>query len=347
MPKIENMSAYDLIIVGLGPAGSALGHRAHARGLRVLGLDPTTKWPATYGIFADELPSWLVDAPCFSRSFPLARALRERQINRQYCILDNEALRTRLQNFPIIRDPAEIRSSNSVMVAGKTLHADVVVDARGFSAAPGTPVQQAAGQFTREEGPDLWMDFSGATGRFTYSFATPSGRLVEDTVLAAAHELPWDAFGDADERVLIPLGPPPASAALPYGARAGFINPMSGYSLGTSLSFADPTLDALWPSTPTRRPLPWRTRTFRADRALCTLLQRVLIDVPPATLLEIMNPILVAPIDTQRAFLQLGNLLGTVRGMVHVFAHATNCTRIRIVRALLRGLAQPNANGSA
>ena len=64
----------DLIVVGLGPAGAALAYRAATHyGWRVLGIDPTTSWDKTLGVWVSDIPTWLAHLPVI-RSTPAAHA---------------------------------------------------------------------------------------------------------------------------------------------------------------------------------------------------------------------------------------------------------------------------------
>ncbi|QMV85346.1 hypothetical protein HW450_00855 [Corynebacterium hindlerae] len=323
------MSTFDMIILGLGPAGAYLGHRATARGLKVLGIDPAAQWTATYGGWVDEL----ADAPLFWRGFPSVRfGGLGYQLDREYGIIDN-SWRERLLNFEVLQESAEITSAYSVRVAGVEYQTQMLIDARG--ATPQPPYQQAFGVFL-DSGPVTWMDFHGET--FQYSFPTPRGHLVEETLLVTATERPWEQLASTlpqqqntgEEKVLIPMGPQHYdSPALPYGARAGFINPVCGFSLGTSISLADATLDALWRGGP----LPWRTRTFRADVALARRLQRVLLKLEPAQVQHLLKALLLSPFHAR--FLKLGDLPGTLTGMAWVFARVPLSTKAAILRALI------------
>ena len=51
----------DLLVVGAGPAGRALAHRACVAGLAVTVVDPAPdqEWTATFGLFGDDLPLWI------------------------------------------------------------------------------------------------------------------------------------------------------------------------------------------------------------------------------------------------------------------------------------------------
>lgn len=317
-----------MIILGLGPAGAYLGHRATERGLKVLGIDPAPQWTATYGGWVDEL----ADAPLFWRGFPSVRfGGLGYQLDREYGIVHN-SWRERLLNFEVLVDVAEITSAYSVRVAGVKYQTQVLIDARGATSQP--PYQQAFGVFV-DKGPVTWMDFRGST--FQYSFPTPRGHLVEETFLVTANERPMGELVSklpkqqiqGEEKVLIPMGRQQYDGpALPYGARAGFTNPVSGFSLGTSISLADATLDALWQGGA----LPWRTRTFRADVALAHRLQAVLLALEPTQVQNLLKALLLSPFHAR--FLRLGDLGGTLAGMAWVFARVPFSTKAAILRAL-------------
>lgn len=326
-----------MIIVGLGPAGAYLGHRAYARGLKVIGVDHSDTWTATYGGWVDELPR-----------VPFHRVVKPsvrfgglgRVIDRDYAIIDATTWRQELLDFPTVTGHAEIASANRVLIDGRPHLTDVIIDARGLTYTAGTPVQQALGWFI-DDAPDAWMDFAGDT--FLYSMPTPRGHLVEETYLATDNLHEWSdleqrlrqRFPDAEptgvERVLITLGGHDhCGPALPYGARAGFVSPITGYSVSTSIKMAEPTLDALWSGGQ----LPWRTRTFRSDRWLAERLQRVLLALPAEGLHQLLRALLTLPAELQRRFLALGDLAGTLACMPLVFAQVDNRTKAHILRAL-------------
>lgn len=327
------MSAYDLIIVGLGPAGCILGNRAQARGLRVLGIDRSEKWTATYGGWVDEL----IDVPFYWQGQPRVRfGGLGHVLDREYGIVDADLWRAQLVTFDTVKAVGQILAANHVQAGGQDYWADVVVDGRGLELSTG-PVQQALGWFL-DDGPTAWMDFAGPS--FLYGFPTARGHLVEETVLATVEEVEWAQLEDklqqrfpaaqptAVERVLIPLGQQEHTGpALPYGARAGFINPISGYSLGTSLRFAEQTLDALWHGGK----LPWRTRAFRTDKALCAWLLKVMLRVTANDQQRMLLAILRSPFH--KRFLTLGDPIGTFIGMLWVFAKVPLSTKIAIIKA--------------
>lgn len=206
----------DLVVVGAGPAGRALAHRAELSGLQVALVDPAPhrRWPATYGSWADELPDW-VDPKSFAAQSPQAVVYtpRRRVIDRAYVTFDTGELQRRL---PVTAD-AVIESrvtqlfEDCVVIEGDNrVKAHTIVDARGLRAT-NAPAQSAygvivdtelAGRYL-ESGETVLMDWRGAepdrTPSFLYAIALGEGRvLLEETCLAGAPALP---IGDLRNRL--------------------------------------------------------------------------------------------------------------------------------------------------
>ena len=328
------MPEFDLIIVGVGPAGAALGYRATQRGWRVLGIDPTTSWDKTLGLWADEIPDWLQHLPV-TRSTPSVHTSRRRSLQREYAIIDGPAWRAGLVSFPVEQEAATIVDAHTVTTeTGGSYRARWVVDTRGPTAQPGAAAQQALGLFSQQDEQAVWMDLRQTTPEpppsFCYQIPTPRGMLNQETILITRHAVPWEelerrlaARGIANtnvvEKVLFPMDIAPYTGpAVPFGARAGLLNPVTGYSVGTALSLVDATVDAL--STGAR--LPWEQRGFRLDRHLLRRAQRVLLDLEPADTAEFFDALFQLPTETQRRFLTLGDWWGTVKGMWQMFIRA-------------------------
>jgi lycopene beta-cyclase len=211
----------DVVVIGDGPAGSALASACARAGVDVVLVGPDDEWSATYSTWLDELDG--VDLP------PLEEVLTTRlasitvhterpiEVPRAYAVFDNGVLRTH------VRRGVEIVSGRVVEVSagergrrlvsldgGGELHARVVVDASGWPSAfarrddDRPPAWQTALGVVLEEPPpgDLGrptlMDFRpvrsgagrstvGPRGVTTFCYALPlaDGWLVEETVLAA------------------------------------------------------------------------------------------------------------------------------------------------------------------
>jgi lycopene beta-cyclase len=92
---------YDVLVIGAGPAGTALAAALNHAGLRVAGLtsaDPAAPWINNYGIWADELDH--LDLPdVFSHRWTDCSAYMhgpEIPIHRTYAIFDNARLQAHL-----------------------------------------------------------------------------------------------------------------------------------------------------------------------------------------------------------------------------------------------------------
>ena len=358
----------DLIVVGLGPAGMALAHRAQTRGWRVLGVDPGRRWPHTYGIFRDEAPGWLDPLPVqTSNSSAVIGPHGTRSLGREYLILDNDALRSSLATFPVVVGHGENIRANSVTVGTRRYRAPLVVDARGFPCTGPRPVQQAYGIVVAAPLTDdaaVWMDLRQHGGcrrypTFLYQLPVRDGMLYEETILVADRPVPWQDLERSlkrrlgvlapaqqdilrEERVLIPMGKPSTGhngGTVAFGARAGLISPISGYSVATSLQLVEPTLDALAPVLVggRARTLPWNRTTMKLDRMLKDLGQKVLLRLNIDEFPRFMDALFSQDPGVQRAFLESGTPLGTVRGMVAVFRESDQAMRLRILQGILRG----------
>ena len=128
---------WDLAVVGLGPAGRALAHRAATAGLGVVAVDPAPgrPWTPTYGAWADELPTWLgADVVAARVPAPTVWTRRATTLARPYVVLDNAALRTRLD-----LDAVRAVTGRAHRVTGRTVTLDdeflAVTDGRGGRAA--------------------------------------------------------------------------------------------------------------------------------------------------------------------------------------------------------------------
>lgn len=317
-----------LAVIGLGPAGLALAHRAAVRGIDVTAWEPQPVPAHILSVFADELPGWAVDLPSRSISAPVVYTHDGTRVplHREYRVLDNERVWEKLTTFPVLNEPV-----NADAVTAAELGADIVVDARGTrdAYAPGMPVQVACDRYTTVASETVFMDFrSPDPDRFTYTIPLGDGRfLQQNTILATVTP-------DRGTDVFIPLVPAPYTGPhVPYGTRAGFIHPFTGYSVATSFRLADKTLDALqarvhnlshahgthkpFRASPTL--LPWQTPTFRADLALSRRCLAALLALPADSRRDIIEAVFSLPPELARKFLILGNLGATLKGMARIW----------------------------
>lgn len=261
------MSA-DLVVLGLGPAGRAVAHRAAAAGLRVRAFDPApdARWRRTFGLWADELPSWLPVDVVAAVSTPQVIARTRHDLRREYAMLDVDALQDAMS-----LDGVDVRAER----AGRDGHGTAfVIDARGPapSASTGVPRQTAAGVLVPTGAhEELWMDWRPAPGvrddapaSFLYAVRV-SGDVVllEETCLAGAPAVTVDALeerlrerlaargvaaGELHERVDFPLlhpGPRRGRGWCGAGVRGTTLHAATGYSVAGSLAFADDAVAAL------------------------------------------------------------------------------------------------------
>ena len=205
------MNAPDLTVVGLGPAGRTLAHRALARGLRVRAVDPRPArvWRNTYGGWAHQLPGWLPDELVGARSErTVMRTGDVHVLPEPYLVLDTP----RLQQALSIEGAAVVEGV--VDDAELAAMPGAVVDCRGSRPAgvPGRgpargPAQTAFGLML----PTAWseqllrgaeavlMEWTPYDGRarwgteepsFCYLIPLPDGRvLAEETCLAGSPAL--------------------------------------------------------------------------------------------------------------------------------------------------------------
>lgn len=263
----------DLAIIGDGPAGLALGAAARERGLRVGVIGSGAPWPATYGLWRDEVPG--LPDECFTAVVPhvVVHGHRRHVLERPYGVLANDAARAHFgRDVELIPARAErtVRTPTAVRVltdAGR-VDARIVVDAGGRSLVPGQAAQSAYGVVVTDPPPGALeptlMDLRPAgegVPTFCYVVPTAAGWLVEETVLVARPPIGPDALAPrlaarlggavpagGIERVLIPVGGPLPGATgpvVPFGAAAGYTHPATGFSVAASLRAAPRVADAI------------------------------------------------------------------------------------------------------
>ncbi len=224
-PPVPHHDPVDVLVVGAGPTGRALAHRAVASGLTAAVLDPSPAraWPATYGAWEDELPGWLPPALHAVRSDVVeVVARRTHRLDRAYVVLDTPGLQRHLSSDDRVGvvTGAAVGSRRVIggaagtvgVVArtGETVPARVVVDASGDrrtltgGRAPGDRAAQTAVGVVldRTDLPTVFMDWSvdhgrdpsaGAWPTFLYQVPLGGGRvLLEETALARRPALSHD-----------------------------------------------------------------------------------------------------------------------------------------------------------
>ncbi|MFD9896144.1 lycopene cyclase family protein [Amycolatopsis sp. NPDC059027] len=202
----------DVLIAGAGPAGWALAAACVRRGLRtaLAAPDPFRRWPATYGLWADEVPEFPESAVASAPRTVLASGTREHRLDRRYLVVDNDRLAEHLTvpGIEVITGTAVTaehdRHGSTVRFAdGLERRAGVVVDASGVrrvltgGPSPGVHTEQTAyglvlpADAARRLVPGdtaVFMDWRGTTGADpTFLYALPLGDgtvLLEETSLA-------------------------------------------------------------------------------------------------------------------------------------------------------------------
>jgi lycopene beta-cyclase len=179
----------EVVVIGDGPAGSALAAACTRRGVEVVLIGPDADWTNTYGVWVDdlddaELPGGAASVLAVQLESPTVHADRSLTVDRTYGVIDNTALR------PVLREGIEhlrgrvtgvvsspdggARHRIMVSLPGGSvaeIRARVVVDSAGwpaeFARSSGTrpPAWQTAMGVVLPEPPagDLgvptWMDF--------------------------------------------------------------------------------------------------------------------------------------------------------------------------------------------
>lgn len=219
-PIVDLPPIVDVAVVGGGPAGRALAQRTAVLGreVAVIDPDPGRPWPATYGIWVDEIPRWL-PAGAIGAVDPRATAfaLAEHDLGRGYAMLDTPALQASLTGGPhvheVTRRAVGVRRGRGhaevLLAGGGSVAARVVVDASGprrvvsAGPAPGARAAQTAfGLVVPDDGrhPRSFMDWRGDHGEggwpsFLYAVPLGGGRLLlEETSLARRPGLPVEVL---------------------------------------------------------------------------------------------------------------------------------------------------------
>jgi lycopene beta-cyclase len=343
----------DVLVAGAGPAGWALASACARLGLRtaLAAPAPLARWPATYGAWRDELPGLPGRAIAAAPATTRAIGSREHRLDREYLLLDNDGPREWLTH-PAVE-----------VITGRVegLRARVVVNATG--AHGGRAEQTAYGLVLPDAEPlvpadsALLMDWSGPAREPSFLYAVPTGDgvLVEETSLARAPGLPPDILAARlrhrlatagigiperarEEVVRIPLDAPRTRSPA-FGAAAGLVNPITGYSVATSIRLAPAVAEALraglrsgpaeairaarheiWP--PAARVVhALRLHGLRALRAMSA----------PQTA-EFFDLFFDLPVKEQRALTSgRADLVGTVAAMAKLFGEAPWRIRARLM----------------
>lgn len=277
----------DVVVLGAGPAGTAAAGACARAGLHTVVVDPAPdrRWRPTYGLWRDELPDLPEPAIASAPASVRAIARTEREIPREYLVVDNDGLRTWLDDDRVERVRGHARrvthgphGATVTLADGSRLATAVVIDATGARRALGggpsrRPVAQTAyglilPRAHAAEAPAdsaVLMDWRGAgtDPSFTYVLPLPGDRiLLEETSLARSPALDTATLAarlrvrfeldelpaDAiEEKVHIPLDLPlpRPGRTVPFGVAAALVHPATGYSLAAALQLAPPVAEAI------------------------------------------------------------------------------------------------------
>ncbi|GAA2982501.1 lycopene cyclase family protein [Actinokineospora diospyrosa] len=339
------MRRVDVVVVGGGPAGWAIGDACARVGLSTAVVAPGGKrvWPATYGVWVDQLPG----------RFPGAVSTRVfgsgHELGRDYAVLDNAAVCAELWAGPAVAVDDEAvgaefgrRGATVRLGSGRRVACAVVVDASGprrvVSGGPlrrmcveqtayGVVVPSAAADGIVRSGDAVLMDW-GRPPTFLYAVGVSADRvLLEETSLAARPGVGWDVLRRrlhqrlgrepealAVERVRFPVDLPATPlwhrGSIPFGAAAGMVHPATGYSVGDALTLAPVVAEAIsdaWPRGPVAAAAAGRAAVW-SPRARVVHSMRMhglhaLLALPPDRLPEFFEAFFTLPPDLRWAYL--------------------------------------------
>ena len=349
----------DLAVVGAGPAGRALAHRALAAGLRVSLVDPspTKAWTATYGMYADDCPSWLEPKSIAATASSFAVFTPERRVvQRGYVVLDSGRFQRSLSIDGATVTAARAQTVSATEVTcddGAVIRARFVVDARGAFLVDlaGLTRQTAAGAFINSAERDVvlmdWRPVSDGDGP-SFSYRVPLGdgrRLVEETCLAgrppvsvadlAVRNADRGGATRIDEHVDFPMlvSSRPwrhrPGDALRFGAAGGMMNPATGYSVAQSLAAADVIVESVIAGRSPHAAL-W-TRRARLAFRLRRLGLGVLVRLTVEDLIMFFDAFFRLEPDVQRGYLSTrDDAVGVLRAMWSVYRVLPCRLRLRV-----------------
>jgi lycopene beta-cyclase len=358
---VPKVCGVDVLVVGAGPAGSALAAACSDLGLRTVLVDraPGRPWRATYGSWAHELPSLPADTIAFRATDVRAHALAEHRLDGEYVVLHNENLRRHLSrpDIEVVAGRAESITPTEIRLAdGRVLRAGLVVDATG--PPPGRHAEQTAVGVALpadvlDPGQMIFMDWRLAGDPPTFGYLLPLDAervLVEETSLAhrpglsfgllrerlhrrlAVHGWPLDR--PEHELVRFPLDPPlPRGPLATFGARAGLVHPASGFSVATALALAPAVARAAAESPSSVHRTIWPVRA-RMTHALRRRGLSALLHMPPENVPEFFDRFFRLPAQKQRDYLSgRENVTGTAAAMAALFRSASPGLRSAIAFA--------------
>ncbi|MBB5912955.1 lycopene beta-cyclase [Nocardia transvalensis] len=202
----------DVCVVGLGPTGRALAHRAMRAGLDVVAVDPRPErlWPPTFSCWVDELPGWLPESAIAQRiEAPVVWTTAARRIERPYCVLSKQGLydALSLEDATVLAGRAATVGAHRVELNdGTVITAGAVFDTRGLPSPGARRTASAHGIFVDAEraapmvgdGEGLLLDWRDENGAgpdeppsFLYAVPLGDGTVIfEETSLGLRGGMP-------------------------------------------------------------------------------------------------------------------------------------------------------------
>ncbi|HEY5820877.1 MAG TPA: lycopene cyclase family protein [Propionibacteriaceae bacterium] len=337
-----------VVVLGLGPSGRAMAHRLAAHGVEVTAIDPAPArpWTPTYAAWADELPSWLPAEVISTRTPARGWALHEHDLGRDYVVLDTARLQHALSDdgVQVITGQVVDATDHEVTLGdGRSVTADLVLDARGSRPALDRAQQTAIGLVVRHEDASMFtetwfMDWrrdndTGPDDPPSFLYVVPlddDHLLLEETCLVGRPALGGAELrrrlrarlasrgvrltGDErEERVRFSVEPEtrpgPGSAAsrapVAIGARGGMMHPATGYSVAASLSVAERLGGAIADGAHSRCEITdvLWSRSARSTHALQRVGLTTLLRLPPSGTVAFFEAFFRLPPERQRAYL--------------------------------------------
>lgn len=363
----------ELVVVGLGPAGRALTHRACAHGLDVIAVDshPHRHWTPTYSAWRDELPFWLpASAIGSSTDDPAAWTTRRQRIDRTYCVLDTAALQTALtvDSARVVAGTAREVTAHTVRLTdGTVISGGTVVDARGTTGMSGLAEQTAYGVIVpRELGEPLleaagawFMDWRCDNGTdpndipsFLYAVRLNDEEiLLEETCLVGVPALDLRTLrerlftrlqsrglvlsgSEPVERVRFPVQSPPRTSTERDIVRFGSRSSMMHPATGYSVAASLAAVDSVVDAL--RRGRRVGSLQIWAVQRLRNLGLRTALDLDPSLVPEFFASFFDLPTALQASYLSgRSDPVGTMNAMVRMFPTLPTAARIAIARTVV------------
>lgn len=370
----------DVVVIGLGPAGRALTHRAITSGLDVLAIDPhpARRWTPTYSAWLDELPEWLPSSVIATATDSAAAWTTKRHtIDRTYCVLDTPGLQDALP-VPASRvltgTAVRVTPTAVTLADGLVVRAETVVDARGSAGVPGLAEQTAFGVMVDRPTGEAVLDGSGAwfmdwrrdngtdasdVPSFLYAVALDrESVLLEETCLVGKPPLDPRQLAvrlqirlanrgvtlsrkEPIERVRFAVQAPPRTSTERGVVRFGARSWAMHPATGYSVAASLAATDGLVEALARRR-RPRSVSIWTVGR-LRELGLRTALGLEPELVPEFFASFFELPVALQRSYLSgRSDAIGTAQAMTRMFPTLPTAARLAIARTLV-GRGNPRA----